>query len=105
MTNNTKIYENIEGDENFIAWTYNIMLILQENDLDKLVKEEGKGLEEEEDKTKHKKDVIIAKRIISHSIKYNLIPHISSRDNPKEIFDALSSLFEGRWTRGINSKV
>ena len=99
MTKSTKLDEKLEGDENFRAWKYRIMLILQENDLDKFVKEEVK---EEEAKSKHKKDMIIAKRIIADSIKDNLIPQVSSRETPKEMFDALSSLFEGR---NINRKM
>ena len=78
------------------------MLILQENDLDEFVKEEVKEPKEEEAKSKHKKDMIIAKSIIADSIKDNLIPQVSSRETPKEMFDALSSLFEGR---NINIKM
>ena len=69
MTKNTKLDEKIEGVENFRAWKYRIMLILQENDLDKFVKEEVKEPEGYESKYKHKKDMIIDKRIISISIK------------------------------------
>ena len=76
MTKNTKLDENLEGAENFRAWKYRIMLILQENDLDKFVKEEVKEPEEDEAKSKHKKDMIIAKRIIADSIKDNLIPQV-----------------------------
>ena len=65
MTKNTNIDENIEGAEKFRAWKYTIMLILQENDLDKFVKEEVKELEEAEAKSNHKKDMILAKRIIA----------------------------------------
>ena len=54
------------------------MLILQENDLDKFVKEEVKEPEEVEAKTKHKKDMIIA-----YSIKDNLILQVSSSETPK----------------------
>ena len=78
------------------------MPILQENDLDKFVKEEVKEPEEVEAKTKHKKDMIIAKIIIANSIKDNLIPQVSSMETPKEMFDALSRLFEGR---NINKKM
>jgi len=46
--------------------------------------------------------MIIAKRIIVDSIKDNLIPHVSSMETPKEMFNALSSLFEGR---NINRKM
>ena len=73
------------------------MLILQENDLDKFVKVEVKEPEEAEAKSKYKRNMIIA-----DSIKDNLIPQVSSRENPKEMFHALSSLFEGR---NINRKM
>ena len=96
MTKNTKLDEKLEGAENFKAWKYRIMRILQKNDVDKFVKE-VKEPEEVEAKTKHKKDMIIA-----DSIKDNLIPQVSSMETPKEMFDALSGLFEGR---NINRKM
>ena len=102
MTKNTKLDAKLEGAENFRAWKYRIMLILQENDLDKFVKEEVKEPEGDEAKSKHKKEMIIAKRNITDSIKDNLIPQVSSMETPKEMFDALSGLFEGRY---INRKM
>ena len=45
MTNNTKLDEKLEGVENFRAWNYIIMLILEEHDLDRYIKEEVKELE------------------------------------------------------------
>ena len=59
------------------------MLILQENDLDQFVEEKVKEPYKDEAKAKHKKDMIIAKRIIAYSIKDNLIPQVSSMENPK----------------------
>ena len=102
MTKNTKLDENLEGAEKFRAWKYIIMLILQENDLDQFVKEEVKEPEGDEAKSKHKKDMIIAKIIIVDSIKDNLIPQVSSLETPNEMFDALSRLFKGR---NINRKM
>ena len=83
MTSSTKIEDKLEGIENFRAWNYRIGLILQENDLDKYVKEEVSELEEAEAKEKHIKDMIRAKRIIADSIKDHLIPQVSSKKNPK----------------------
>ena len=40
MAPSIKLDEKLEGAENFWAWKYMIMLILQENDLDDFVKEE-----------------------------------------------------------------
>ena len=77
------------------------MLILEEKDLEWFIEEVAEP-EEVEAKSKYKKDMIKAKRIIVDSIKDNLIPQVSSRRTPKEMFDALFSLFEGR---NINMKM
>ena len=39
--------------------------------------------------------MIKTKRIIVDSIKDHLIPQVSSKNTPKEMFDALTNLFEG----------
>ena len=36
------------------------------------------------------------KRIIANSIKDHIIPHMSSLKTPKEMFDSLSKIFEGK---------
>ena len=69
MAPSTKLEDKLEGIENFRAWKYRIGLILQENDLDKYVKEEVSKPEEVEAKKKHRKDMIRAQRIIADSIK------------------------------------
>ena len=48
------------------------------------------------------KDMIKAKMIIAYSIKDHLIPQVSSRSTSKEMFDALSNLFEGRNINRLN---
>ena len=83
MAPSTKLEDKLEGIENFWAWKYKIGLILQENDLDKYVKEEVAEPEEAEAKEKHRKDMIRAQRIIANSIKDHLIPQVSSKKTPK----------------------
>jgi len=94
MSSSTKLDEKLEGAYNFRAWRYRIMLVLLEHDLDKFVKEEVPEPEDEEAKSKHKKDMIRAMRIIVDSIKDHLIPHVSSLESPKAMFDALTRMFE-----------
>jgi hypothetical protein len=72
------------------------MLILEENDLEDFVKEEFPEPNEDEAKEKYKKNLVKAKRIIVDSIKDQLIPHVSSLITPKQMFDALSRLYEGK---------
>jgi hypothetical protein len=38
----------------------------------------------------------MAKRIIANSIKDQLIPQVASKKTPKEMFDALNRLYEGK---------
>ena len=88
--------------ENCRAWKCQIMLILEENDIERFIKEEFVESEECEAKSKYKKDMIIAKRIIADSIKDNMIPQVSSMETLKEMFNSLLGLFEGR---NINRKM
>ena len=73
MTNSTKHDEKLEGAENFRELKYRAMLILEEHDLDGFIKDKVKEPEGEEEKAKHKKDMIKVKRIIANSIKDQLI--------------------------------
>ena len=53
-------------------------------------------------KSLHKKNLVKAKKIIVDSIKDHLIPQVSSLKTPKEMFDSLTRLFEGK---NINQKM
>ena len=65
MKKSTKLNETFEGSDDFKAWKYRVMLILEEHDLDGFIKEEVK---------EHKNTMIKVKRIIANSIKDQLIP-------------------------------
>jgi hypothetical protein len=92
MSASTKLVDKLEGVENFRAWKYRIGHILEENDLARFIKEELLEPDNAAENAKHKKDTIRAKRIIADSIKEHLIPYVSSKKTPKEMFDALSRL-------------
>ena len=69
---------------------------MKENELDTYISREVPVPERDEAKALHKKNLVKAKRIIVDSIKDHLIPHVSSLKTPKEIFDSLTKLFEGK---------
>jgi hypothetical protein len=46
--------------------------------------------------------MVRAKRIIADSIKDHLIPQVASKKTPKEMFDALTRMYEGK---NINRKM
>ena len=74
MSHHIKIYEKLEGDNNFRAWKYRISLVLEENELDSYIHEEVPIPEGYEAKALHKKKLVMEKRIIVDSIKDHLIP-------------------------------
>jgi hypothetical protein len=102
MAPSTKLDEKLEGVDNFRIWKYRVMLILEENDLEDFVKEEVPEPDEDEAKAKYKKNLVKANRIIVDSIKDHLIPRVSSLTTPKQMFKALSRLYEGK---NINRKM
>jgi hypothetical protein len=53
-------------------------------------------LAEEEKKTKHKKNEKKAKRIMSDSVKYHLILHISELQTTRKMHEALNRLYESK---------
>jgi hypothetical protein len=77
-------------------WTH-----FEENDLAKFIKENVSEPEEATTKEKYK-DMIRAKRIIADSIKDHLIPQVSSKNTTKDMFDALTRIYEGK---NINRKM
>ena len=82
MTISPKVDEKLEGADNFRAWKYRVMLVLEENDLEGFIEVDIPEPEEEEAKAKHKKRIVKAKRIIADSIKDHLIPHVTSLKTP-----------------------
>ena len=83
MSASTKLVDKLEGVEKFCAWKYRIWIILEENDLERFVKEEVPEPVDAAKKAKHQKDTIRAKRIIADSIKNHLIPQVDSNKTLK----------------------
>ena len=102
MIRHTQLDDKLGEAVNFRAWKYKISLVLEENDLDKYISEEVPASEGDEARAIHKKSLVKAKRIIADSIKDHLIPHVSSLKTPKEVFDSLTKMFEGK---NINQKM
>ena len=100
MSASTKLVDKLEGVYNFRAWKYRIALILEENELSRFIKENVPELTDATAKSKHQKDMVRAKRIIADSIKDHLIPQVTSKNTPKEMFDALTRMYEGGISTG-----
>jgi hypothetical protein len=96
MATGMRVEERMEGYGNFISWKHRLQMILDENDLLEHVTEGVPKPEEEEQKTKHKKNEKKAKRIVSDSVKDHLIPHISKLHTTRKMYEALNKLYESK---------
>ena len=96
MAPSTKLEDKLKGIENFLSWKYRIGVIQKQNGLEKYIKDDIAEPKEGEAKEKHEQDLINAMRIIFNSIKDHLIPQVSSKKTPKQMYDALSRMYEGR---------
>ena len=76
--------------DNFHAWKYRIAFILEENDLARFIKENVPEPADATAKAKYQKDMVRTKRIIADTIKDHLIAQVTSKNTPKEMFDALT---------------
>jgi hypothetical protein len=65
MATNLRVEDRLEGSGNFRSWKHRLQMILDENDLLEHVTVGVLEPEEEEKKTKHKKNEKKAKRIVS----------------------------------------
>ena len=71
-------------------------MILEENYLEQYIIEEVPEPKGDEAKDPHKRRMDKAKRINVDSIKDHLIPHVSAFKTPKEVYDSLTKMFEGK---------
>ena len=95
MSTITNFVDKLEGVENFRAWKYRIALILEENDLARFIKDVPEPTDAAT-KANNQKDTVRAKIIIADSIKDHLIPQVASKETPKEMFDSLTRMYEGK---------
>ena len=77
-----KVEYHLDAATNFISWKCRV-LILEENDLLKLVNEKVLEPEAEEDKSHWRKSDARARRILVDSVKDHLVPQISQNKTTK----------------------
>ena len=79
-----KVEDHLDGATNFISWKSRV-LILEENDLLKLVNEKVPESDAEEDKSHWRKSDCRARRILVDSVSDHLVPQISQKKTTRKI--------------------
>ena len=73
-----KVEDHFDGSTNFISWKSKV-LILEVNDLLKVVNEKVPKQDAEEDKSHWRKSDARGRRILVDSVRDHLVPHISQK--------------------------
>ena len=79
-----KVEDHLDGATNFISWKSRV-LILEENDLLKLVNEKVPEPDYEEDKSHWMKSDCRARRILVDSVSDHLVPQILQKKTTRKI--------------------
>ena len=79
-----KVEDHLDGATNFISWKSRV-LILDENDLSKLVNEKFLKAGVDEDKFHWKKSDCRARRILVDSVSDHMVPQISQKKTTRKI--------------------
>ena len=101
--------DRLDGTGNFVPWKARLVLILEENELwDEVVHNSTTNpivvpasMDAQELYSFNKKG-IKARKIILDAVKDHVIPHISSKTHPYQMWDVLTNLFQssmkiGKW--------
>ena len=83
-----KVEDHLDEATNFIFWKSRV-LILDENDLSKLVNEKFREAGADEDKSHWKKSYTRARRILVDSVRDHLVPQISRKKTTRKMFKTL----------------
>ena len=83
-----KVEDHLDGATNFISWKSRV-LILEENDLLKLVNEKVPEPEAEEDKSHTRRSDARARRIMVDSVRDHLVPQISQKKTSRKMFKTI----------------
>ena len=98
MVTSLKVEDKLDGATNFTSSKTRILFILEENEIQDYVQKGVSESEDDEGKSSKKKNEAKAKRILVDSVKDHLIPHIVQMKTAKEMYDALTRLFESKNT-------
>ena len=83
-----KVEDHLDGAKNFISWKSRV-LILEENDLLKLVNEKVLESDAEEDKSHWRKSDARARRILVDSVSDHLVPQILQKKTTRKMLKTL----------------
>ena len=84
-----KVEDHLDRATNFISWKSRVLLILEENDLLKLVREKVPEPEAEEDKSHRRRSDARSRRILVYSVRDHLVHQISQKKMTRKMFKTL----------------
>ena len=95
-----RVEDRLEGISNFRSWKSKMLMLLNEQDLKDHVLKDIPEPEVARDKSKHKKNEVVAMRILMDSVRDHLVPIISNQESAKKMYDSLRTCLKMRTQDG-----
>ena len=87
--------DKLDKASNQVIWKTKILVVLEEYDLEAYVKSVVVVPTDNDQKKKYKAKQGKEKRIILEGVQDNVVSHLQCKDTAEEMWEALSSLYEG----------
>ena len=87
--------DRLEGASNYVIWKTRILVVLEEYDLEAYVKSVVVVPTENDQRKKYKVEQGKAKGLILDGVRDHVVSHLQGKDTTREMWEALSSLYEG----------
>ena len=87
--------DRLEGASNYVIWKTIILVVLEEYDLKAYVKNVVTVPADNDQRKKYKAEQRKAKRLILDGVRDHVVSHLQGKDIAREMWKALSSLYEG----------
>ena len=87
--------DQLEGSSNYVIWKERIKFLLDEYDLVAFVDNVVDVPTNSDQNKKYKSNMAKAKRLILDGVKDHIVSHIAGKNTAREIWEALSLLYEG----------
>ena len=87
--------DRLDGASNYVIWKVKISYLLDEHDLKTYVNSVVVVLADADPLKKYKAEMAKTKRIILDGVRDQVVSHIADKDNSRQMWEALATLYEG----------
>lgn len=95
VVNGVRDQDKLDGASNFVIWKARILVFLDKHRIKDYALKVVVVLVDADPLKKYEEAQAIAKCMILHGVKDHVLPHISEKETSREMWEALTTLYQG----------